>query len=57
MIMTSKNMMMKCEHVLMDQHLFSNLLLQPSEIPASRQLATNLPVLIGLELEIVNSIV
>ena len=56
MIMTSKNMMMKCEHVLMDQHLFSNLL-QPSEIPASKQLATNLPVLIGLELEIVNSIV
>ena len=48
--------MSKCEHGVMDQHLFSNLL-QPSEIPASKQLATNHPVLIGLELEIVNSIV
>jgi hypothetical protein len=49
-------MKLKCEHVLMDQHLFSNPP-QPLEMPASRQLATNRPVLIGLELEIVNSIV
>ena len=56
MIVISKIVMTKCEHVLMDQHLFSNQL-QLSEIPASKQLATNLQVLIGLELEIVNSIV
>jgi hypothetical protein len=56
MIMIYWIVMLKCEHVLMDQHLFSNQP-QPSEIPASIQLATNHPVLIGLELEIVNSIV
>ena len=44
----------KCEYGVMDQHLFSNLL-QPSEIPASKQLATNHPVLTGLELDIINS--
>jgi hypothetical protein len=56
MIMISWMVMLKCEHVLMDQHLFSNQP-QPSENPANRQLATNHPVLISLELEIVNSIV
>jgi hypothetical protein len=56
MIMLSKVVMSKCEHVVMEHHLFSNQQHWPY-ILASRQLAINRPVLIGLELEIVNSIV
>jgi hypothetical protein len=56
MIMISLSKMTKCEHVEMDLHLFCNQL-QPSDFPASKQLAINQPVLTGLELDIINSIV
>ena len=56
MIMISLSMMTKCEHVVMDLHLFCNQL-QPFDFPTSKQLAIDQPILTGLELEIINSIV
>ena len=54
--MISLTRMTKCEHGVMDRHLFSNQQ-QPPDIPASKQLTTNQPALIGLDIEIVISIV